>query len=111
MIPSPPSRRCVDMAAYAIGRLRMRDPSWVAEYGPKTAELVKKHGGKFVVRGGKMERLEGQESLPSVVVVLEFPSMDKAKAWYNDPEYAPLITLRQKGSDLEFILVEGVNPA
>jgi uncharacterized protein (DUF1330 family) len=96
------------MPAYAIGRLQMRDPSWVAEYGPKTGELVKKHGGKFVVRGGKMEKLEGKESLPSVVVVLEFPTMAAAKAWYNDPEYAPLIKLRQKGSDLEFVLVEGV---
>ena len=43
------------MAAYAIGRLQMRDPSWRAEYGPKTAELVKKHGGRYLVRGGKME--------------------------------------------------------
>ena len=96
------------MAAYAIGRLQMRDPSWIAEYGPKTAALVTKHGGKFVVRGGKMERLEGKEALPSRVVVLEFPSMEQAKAWYNDPEYAPLIKLRQTGSDLDFILVEGV---
>ena len=96
------------MTAYAIGRLQMRDPSWVDEYRPKTMELVKKHGGKAIVRGGKMERLEGKEALPSVVVVLEFPSMAHAKAWYNDPDYAPLIKLRQTGSDLEFILVEGV---
>jgi uncharacterized protein (DUF1330 family) len=96
------------MAAYAIGRLQMRDPSWVAEYGPKVTELVKKHGGKAIIRGGKMERLEGKEPLPSVVVELEFPSMEHARAWYNDPEYAPLIKLRQKGSDLELILVEGV---
>ena len=96
------------MPAYAIGRLQMRDPSWVAEYGPKTAELIKKHGGRFLVRGGAMETLEGSTPLPSVVVVLEFPSMERAKAWYNDPEYAPMITLRQKGSDLDFMLVEGV---
>ena len=96
------------MAAYVIGRVQMRDPSWVAEYGPKTGELVKKHGGKFIVRGGKMERLEGKESLPSVIVVLEFPSTDQAKAWYNDPEYAPLIKLRQTGSDAELTLIEGI---
>ncbi len=96
------------MAAYAIGRLEMRDPSWVQEYGPKTQALVAKHGGKYLVRGGAMERLEGTGQLPSVVVVLEFPSMAQAKAWYNDPEYAPLIRLRQTGSALDFILVEGV---
>jgi uncharacterized protein (DUF1330 family) len=96
------------MTAYAIGRLQMRDPSWRQEYGPKTAALVAKHGGKYLVRGGAMERLEGTGQLPSVIVVLEFPSMERAKAWYNDPEYAPLIKLRQTGSDLDFVLVEGV---
>lgn len=96
------------MAAYAIGRLDMRNPSWVQEYGPKTTALVAKHGGKYLVRGGAMERLEGSGTLPSVIVVLEFPSMAQAQAWYNDPEYAPLIKLRQTGSDLDFILVEGV---
>ena len=80
----------------------------MGEYGPKTAELVKKHGGKYLVRGGKMERLEGGGELPNVMVVLEFPSMEQAQAWYNDPEYAPMIELRQAGSDLDFVLVDGV---
>ncbi len=96
------------MAAYVIGHLEMRDPSWLAEYGPKTAALVEKHGGKFLIRGGAMEMLEGKGKLPSVIVVLEFPSLDHAKSWYNDPEYAPLITLRRTGSDLELVLVQGV---
>jgi uncharacterized protein (DUF1330 family) len=96
------------MAAYAIGRLTMRDPAWRAEYGPKTAELVKKHGGRYLVRGGKMDRLEGTGGLPDAIVVLEFPSMAHARAWYDDPEYAPLIKLRQSGSDLDFVLVEGL---
>jgi uncharacterized protein (DUF1330 family) len=95
------------MVAYAIGRLEMRDPSWVQEYGPKVNTLVAKHGGKYLVRGGAMERLEGEGKLPSVVVVLEFPTMEQARAWYNDPEYAPMIRLRQSGSDLDFILVQG----
>ena len=96
------------MPAYAIGRLTMRDPSWMAEYGPKVAELVKKHGGKYLVRGGKSERLEGEGELPNAIVVLEFPSMEQAQAWYNDPDYAPMIELRQTGSDLDFVLVDGV---
>ena len=96
------------MAAYAIGRLEMRDPSWVQEYGPKTAALVAKYGGKYLVRGQSVERLEGTGKLPSVVVVLEFLSMEQARAWYNDPDYAPMIKLRQTGSDLDFVLVEGL---
>ena len=43
--------------------------------------------------------------MPSAIVVIEFPSMAAAKAWYSDPAYAPLIKLRQSGSDLDFILV------
>ena len=96
------------MPAYAIAQVQMRDPSWVKEYGPKTEELIKKHGGHFIVRGGKMEKLEGQGALPSVTVVIEFPSVAAAKAWYNDPEYGPMIKLRQTGSDAELMVVEGV---
>ena len=69
---------------------------------------VEKHGGKFHVRRGKMEKLEGKEALPNEVVVIEFPSMDQAKAWYNDPDYAPMIKLRQTGADAELMVVEGV---
>ena len=55
-----------------------------------------------------MERLEGRASLPTSYVILEFPSMDQARAFYNDPAYAPFIALRQGGSDLEMVLVEGL---
>jgi uncharacterized protein (DUF1330 family) len=96
------------MAAYAVGRLSMRDPSWVKDYGQRTAALVDKHGGRYLVRATAVERLEGAEPLPSVVVVIEFPSMANARAWYADPDYAPLIRLRQTGSDLDFVLVEGL---
>ena len=56
----------------------------------------------------KFERLEGPGDNPDAIVVLEFPSMEQAKAWYNDPEYAPLIKLRQTGSEIDFFVVEGV---
>lgn len=98
------------MAAYVIARVvEVRDTAWRAEYRPKLAPLVEKHGGKFLVRGSATkERLEGKEKLPSTIVVLEFPSMEDARAWYNDPDYAPLIKLRQSGSDTEVVLVQGV---
>ncbi|MFQ5850622.1 MAG: DUF1330 domain-containing protein [Candidatus Binatia bacterium] len=96
------------MAAYVIARLEVRDTAWRAEYGPKTAALIEKHGGRFLVRGGAMESLEGDGKLPSTIVVLEFPSMEHARAWYKDPAYAPMIKLRQSGSDAEIVLVEGL---
>jgi len=97
------------MAAYVIVRvLQMRETAWREEYAPKTAALVKKHGGKFIVRGGAKETLEGSGKLPVNIVVIEFPSMEQARAWHSDPDYAPLIKLRQSGSDAELVLVEGV---
>lgn len=96
------------MAAYAIGRLNVRDESWREQYRAKVPALVAKHGGRYLVRGGAMETLEGNAPLPDGMVVVEFPSMEKARAFYHDPEYAPLIKLRQSGSDLDFVLVEGV---
>jgi uncharacterized protein (DUF1330 family) len=91
-----------------IGRLEMRDPSWLETYRATVPSIVAKHGGKYLVRGGQMERLEGRAPLPTSYVILEFPSMDHARAFYNDPAYAPFIALRQGGSDLEMVLVEGL---
>lgn len=96
------------MAAYIVGHLNITDPSWMDEYRPKTAELVAKHGGRYVVAGGAMDKLEGDASSPGALVILEFPDMDAARAWYNDPDYAPMITLRQSGSTGDIFAVEGV---
>ena len=96
------------MPAYVIGELVMRDPSWLADYRAKVGDIVAKHGGRYLVRGGKMEKVEGSRALPSTFVVLEFPTMAQAKAWHDDPEYAPLIKARQAGSDLEMVIVEGL---
>ncbi len=96
------------MKAYVIGQVQMRDYSWVEQYAAKTEAIVAKHGGLYLVRGVKMEKLEGSMPLPSVMVVIEFPTMEHARAWHTDPEYAPLIKLRQGGSDIELVLVEGL---
>ncbi len=96
------------MAAYVIVHLEARSTTWLAEYGPKTAALIEKHSGKYLVRGGTMEGLEGDGELPSTIVDLEFFSMEHAKAWYNDPAYAPMIKVRQSGSTAELVLVEGL---
>ena len=97
------------MAAYIVAQLDVKNTNWQKEYGPKAGALVQKHGGKVLAGAGSaMERLEGNRALPSVLILLEFPSLAQAKAWYNDPEYAPLIKLRQTGADLDFILVEGM---
>ena len=96
------------MPAYVIGRLQLRDPSWLERYRAKVPSLVTKHGGRYLARGGKAETLEGSAPLPSSFVILEFPTMDAARAFHGDPEYAPYIELRKAGSDTELVLVEGL---
>ena len=98
------------MPAYAIGRLHARDWSWLEDYAATTAALIEKHGGRYLSRGGALERLEGEEPLPDAYVVLEFPSMEHARAWHRDPEYAPMIELRKRKCHVEFVLVDGRVP-
>ena len=94
------------MAAYVIGEIEVTDPTAYAEYGRQVPATIEKYGGRFVVRGGKVEPLEGGWS-PKRLVVLQFPSMAQALAWYRSPEYAPLIPMRQRASRGKLVAVEG----
>ena len=101
------------MAAYIIGQRRSepRGTAWGEEYRPKAAALIAKHGGKVLI-GGNSTRpllaLEGVEEAPLSVVIVEFPSLEQAQAWHNDPDYAPLKQLRQANIDMEVFVVERV---
>jgi uncharacterized protein (DUF1330 family) len=94
------------MAAYVIGEIEVTDPALYEEYRKQVMAVVAKYGGKFIVRGGRVEALEGAWA-PKRFVALEFPSMEQAQKWYRSPEYAPLIALRKKASRGKLILVEG----
>jgi uncharacterized protein (DUF1330 family) len=96
------------MAAYVIGRVtKNHDPAWVAEYLEKIEPLFLRHGAKVLCRSFAVEKLEGTASPPAAVVLIEFPSAEHARAWYQDQEYAPLIRLRQSGSETEIELLDG----
>jgi uncharacterized protein (DUF1330 family) len=94
------------MSAYVIGDIEVTDPAGYEEYRKQVLAVVTQYGGKFLVRGGKVDVKEGGWA-PKRVVVLEFPSMEQAQKWYHSPEYAPLIKLRQKASKGKLILLEG----
>src|SRR5262245_2344066 len=109
----PIQQEMSDMAAYIIG-LRRSEPqgtAWGAAYLPKAAALIAKHGGK-VLSGGNapsaLMALEGAATPPLSVVIVEFPSLAHAQAFYNDPDYAPLKRLRQANIDMEVFVVEPV---
>jgi uncharacterized protein (DUF1330 family) len=94
------------MSAYVIGEIEVTDAAVYEDYRKQVAATVQKYGGRFVVRGGRIEALEGGWS-PRRLVVLEFPSMEQAQKWYRSSEYAPLIALRQSASRGKLVLVEG----
>jgi len=94
------------MAAYVIGEIEVTDPALYEDYRKQVLATIEKHGGRFLVRGGGVEPLEGGWA-PKRVVVLEFPTMQKALGWYRSAEYAPLIKLRQRASRGKLVAVEG----
>jgi uncharacterized protein (DUF1330 family) len=95
------------MAAYVIVDVTINDPEIYAEYRKLTPASITAYGGRFVVRGGPVETLEGNWS-PGRVVVLEFDSVAQAKAWWSSAEYAPAKALRQQSATTQMIVVEGV---
>jgi uncharacterized protein (DUF1330 family) len=94
------------MAAYLIADIEVTNSAGYDEYRRQVPATVEKYGGRFVVRGGASETLEGDWG-PKRVVVLEFPTMDALKRWYNSAEYKPLIALRQKNASGNVIAVQG----
>ena len=95
------------MPAYVIVEVSITDPAAYEEYKKLTPGSIASYGGKFIVRGGATVSLEGDWK-PERIVVLEFPSMEKAKAWYHSAEYTAAKQIRWKASTGKIILVEGI---
>ena len=95
------------MAAYVIAIVDIKDPVRYEKYRQMVTPTITAFDGRFVVRGGRTEVLEG-EWTPRRVVVLEFPSVERAKEWWSSPEYAEARAIRQATSEGTLIVVEGV---
>ncbi|MGE3540055.1 MAG: DUF1330 domain-containing protein [Candidatus Tectimicrobiota bacterium] len=94
------------MPAYIIVDLEVTDPAVFEEYRQLVPATIQQYGGRYVVRGGTIESLEGGWQ-PKRVVVLEFPSAEQAKRWYDSAEYRYPKSLRFKSATTRLILVEG----
>lgn len=94
------------MSAYIIVDLEVTDPAVFDEYRQLVPATIQQYGGRYLVRGGAMESLEGGWQ-PKRVVVLEFPSAEQAKRWYDSEEYRYPKSLRFKSATSQAILVEG----
>ena len=95
------------MSAYIIVDVQVTDPEVYVGYTKLVPTTVEAYGGKFIVRGGEAENMEGDWE-PNRVVVLEFESVAQAKAWYNSDEYREPKGIRHSASQAKMIVVEGV---
>jgi len=94
------------MAAYVIVEVSIIDHSEYEEYKKLTPAAIAAYDGKFVVRGAKTESLEGNWE-PERIVVLEFPSVERAKEWWSSPEYSTAKEIRQRSATTKMLVVEG----
>jgi uncharacterized protein (DUF1330 family) len=95
------------MPAYVIAAVNDAwDQEKLIEYRDRNTEVVAAHGGRFVARGGSQALLEGNWE-PLRIVIIEFPDMDAARAWYHSEGYAPLRELRKSASVTHIVAVEG----
>ena len=95
------------MPAYIIANVQVTDPVVYEEYRSRVPAVIAAYGGRYLVRGGQVEQLEGDAD-PQRVVVLEFPSMAQLRAFYDSPEYRALIALRRRSSRASLIAIAGV---
>ncbi len=95
------------MSAYVIVDIAVTNASLYEEYKRLAQVSVQASGGRYIARGGTTQLLEGS-SQPNRVVVLEFPSLEHARAWYASPEYSRAIAVRQPCAKVNMVLVDGL---
>ena len=95
------------MSAYVIADITVNDPERYEEYKKLAPPAIAAYGGKYLARGGKSEKLEGNWE-PDRVVILEFESIEKAKEWLDSQEYRKARTLRHKTASSKMIVVEAL---
>ncbi len=98
------------MPAYIIVEVAVQDPVRYERYKQLVPPSIAAYGGRFIVRGGAVQALEGAWN-PGRLVILEFPSAERARAWWASPDYAEAKALRLATAQSRMILVEGVSPA
>jgi len=94
------------MPAYVIADVEIADAERYAEYSVEVPATLEPYGGRFLVRGGATEMIEG-DWLPKRLVIIEFPSMEAAHRWYDSPEYQAILGIRHEAATARLIFAEG----
>ncbi len=98
------------MPAYLIAEHLVKDAGLFEEYKNKVVAMIERYGGRYLTRGGSHEILDGTWN-PTRVVIVEFPDMAALRAWFESPEYEPLIALRRRAGTDVVMAIDGVNTA
>ena len=99
------------MTAYLIADVKVTDDTWIPEYAAKVHDIVHKHGGKYLSRSGNITNIEGETLDTTLIALLEFPSVEAAQAFINDPDYAPYAKARQDGTVSKFNVIDDTDLA
>jgi uncharacterized protein (DUF1330 family) len=91
---------------YILAQVDVHDPQAYEAYRTRTAAVIEQYGGRFIARGGKVEALEG-EVRRNRLVILEFPSTEAARTFYESPEYQAILPFRTRASEADLLLIEG----
>ena len=97
------------MSAYVISEVEMRDAVDFEAYRTIAAKTIAQYGGRYLVRGGAANLIEGGPP-PKTIIVVEFPTMERLHEWYASPEYAAALKLRRTALERRLTFVEGVAP-
>ena len=95
------------MPAYVVAQIEVTDPEKYEDYRKLAPAVIEKFGGRFLVRGGEMDTLEGEQPFPRMVV-LEFPSLDTIRQFYASPEYQHAKAARDGAARMVFTALEGL---
>lgn len=95
------------MPAFVIVEIEVRDPKAYETYRSLVPASLDAYGGKFIARGGATESLEGDWA-PERIVVLEFPSLERARQWWDSPEYRNAKAIRMRAAQTRMIVTDGL---
>ncbi|WP_407118773.1 DUF1330 domain-containing protein [Bradyrhizobium sp. LMG 9283] len=98
------------MAAYVISEVEVRDRAAMEAYRTLAAQTIAQYGGRYLARGGAAEVVEGNPPARTIIIV-EFPSMARAREWYASAEYAEALKFRRDALERRLMFVEGAVPA
>jgi uncharacterized protein (DUF1330 family) len=94
------------MAGYIVVNLHVHDPALFDQYRAQVPAIIAAHGGRYIIRGAPLEHVEGKLPVKRLVV-LEFPSVEAARGFYDSPEYQPVKKLRTDSATSDIAIVAG----